>query len=65
MPVEDTRPAPVERPAPPRRSERPAERPSERRPSRQPSPAADDDLGLGKLQGGVKPGDRKSEPKKH
>ncbi|HEX8106404.1 MAG TPA: hypothetical protein VF516_01700, partial [Kofleriaceae bacterium] len=60
MPVEDTgKPAPVERPAP-------ARRPAERRPARQPPPPADDDLGLGKLQGGVKPGDKKpADAKKH
>ena len=62
MPVEDTRPAATERPpAPTRRTERPAERRSAR-----PAPPADDDLGLGKLQGGVKPGGRNStDTKKH
>jgi hypothetical protein len=64
MPVEDTgKPAATERPAAPTR--RPAERPAERR-SAKPAPPADDDLGLGKLQGGVKPGDRKpADAKKH
>jgi hypothetical protein len=65
MPVEDTaRPTPAERPAAPAR--RSVERPAERRATRQSPAPADDDLGLGKLQGGIKPGDRKpAEPKKH
>jgi hypothetical protein len=63
MPVEDTaRPAATEHPAAPTR--RPVERPAERR-SAKPAPPADDDLGLGKLQGGVKPGDRKPDARKH
>jgi hypothetical protein len=54
MPAEDTaRPTPAERPAP----RHPADRPTDKRSSK-PAPA-DDDLGLGKLQGGVKPGDKK------
>jgi hypothetical protein len=63
MPVEDTgKPAATERPPAPTR--RPVERPAERR-SAKPAPPADDDIGLGKLQGGVKPGDRKPDAKKH
>ncbi len=63
MPVEDTgKPAATERPASP--THRPVERPAERRSAR-PAPPADDDLGLGKLQGGVKPGERKPDARKH
>jgi hypothetical protein len=61
MPVEDTGKPATERTAPARR---PVERPAERRPAK-PAPPADDDLGLGKLQGGVKPGDRKPDARKH
>jgi hypothetical protein len=61
MPVEDTGKPATERTAPAHRS---VERPAERRPAKA-APPADDDLGLGKLQGGVKPGDRKPDARKH
>ena len=59
MPVEDPARPPAHRP-----SDRPADRPADKRSTR-PAPV-DDDLGLGKLQGGVKPGDKKpADARKH
>jgi hypothetical protein len=59
MPTEETKPADHSADRPHHATERPAARPTEH-----PKPAVDDDLGLGKLQGGVKPG-KAADPKKH
>jgi hypothetical protein len=59
MPTEETKPADHSADRPHHATERPAARPTEH-----PKPAVDDDLGLGKLQGGVKPG-KAADLKKH